>query len=117
MSDLAPIPEEDLVWDSYYRLYYDDEDDDFQNSVYTSPRTMAEGGDFPDQTNEKPPLLSKTGDGDTAGDNTNPWDDMSQWQYGEDGKLEKIPTRDTDSTQPLNQAPLPPQLVVENKYH
>ena len=102
MSDLATIPEEDLVWDSYYRLYYDDEDDDFQNSVYTSPRTMEEGGgggDFSDQTNEKTPLTPTTEDGDTAGDNTNVWDvDMSQYQYGKDGTVEIIPTRDSDST-------------------
>ena len=102
MSSLATIPEEDLVWDYYYRLYYDDEDDDFENSIYTSPRTMAEGGvDITETTNEKTPLITGDDDDDTAGDNTNPYDDMSQWQYGADGRLERIPSRDTDSTQPF----------------
>ena len=61
---------------------------------------MAEGGFDPtDTTNDKAPLIPNTGDDDD--DNTNPWADMSQWQVGEDGVLEKIPTHDTDSTQPF----------------
>ena len=100
MSGLDPKPEEDPVWDYYYRLYYDD-DDDFQNSVYTPPRTMAEGGIDPtDPTNEKTPLIPNTGDDDND-DNTNPWADTSKWQYGEDGTLERIPTHDTDTKNPF----------------
>ena len=52
MSVLDPIPEEDPVWDYYYRLYYDD-DDDFQNSVYTPPRM----DDYdPDRENKTPDI-------------------------------------------------------------
>ena len=53
MSGLDSIPEEDPVWDYYYRLYYDDEDEDFQNSVYTPPR-MADYD--PTTENENPAL-------------------------------------------------------------
>ena len=65
MGNLATIPEEELTWDSYYRIYYDNDDDEFveqenPNTIYTTP--MAEGGYDP--TNEKDPLLPKTGDDD-----------------------------------------------------
>ena len=46
MSILETIPEEDLTWDSYYRIYYDNDDEfvtsENQNTIYTIP--MAEGG-------------------------------------------------------------------------
>ena len=58
MSILETIPEEDLVWDSYYRLYYDD--DDFRNSVYTPP-TMA---DYDPTTENKTPALDIALDND-----------------------------------------------------
>ena len=75
MSGLDPIPEENLAWDYYYRLYYDDEDEfvplENQNYIYTTP--MAEGGyDTMDSTTEKDPLIPGTGDDDddTDWDNT-----------------------------------------------
>ena len=86
MSGLDPIPEENLAWDYYYRLYYDDDEDEFvppenQNYIYTTP--MAEGGcDHMDLTTEKDPLIPGTGDDDTDWDNT----DLNQ------------PPDDTDST-------------------
>ena len=105
MSGLDPIPEENMAWDSYYRLYYEDDDDENDpenNYTYTTPPNMAEGGYDPnDSATEKTPLIPDTGDDDDD-DNTNPWDDLSKWQVGQDGDtLERIPTRDTDSTQPF----------------
>ena len=68
MSGLDPIPEEDPVWDYYYRLYYDDEDDDFQNSVYTPPR-MA---DYDPTTENENPALDIALDNDDDDDDTTP---------------------------------------------
>ena len=57
MGNLETIPEEDLTWDSYYRIYYDNDDEfvppENQNTIYTSP--MAEGGFDITDTNEKTP--------------------------------------------------------------
>ena len=103
MNGFDPIPEENMAWDNYYKLYYEDDDDENDpenNYTYTTLPNMAEGGYDPtDPTNEKTPLIPNTGDDDD--DNTEPWDDTSKWQYGEDGVLERIPTHDTDSTQPF----------------
>ena len=99
MSGLDPIPEENLAWDYYYRLYYDDDEDEFvppenQNYIYTTP--MAEGRYDPmDETTEKTPLIPGDEDDD---DDTNPLDnlDLSQIPVTEE------PTPgDTDSTQPF----------------
>ena len=54
MVNLATIPEEDLTWDSYYRIYYDNDDDEFvppenQNTIYTTPRM-----DYEPPENETP---------------------------------------------------------------
>ena len=68
MSGLDSIPEEDPVWDYYYRLYYDDEDDDFQNSVYTPPR-MA---DYDPTTENENPALDIALDNDDDDDDTTP---------------------------------------------
>ena len=70
MSGLDPIPEEDPVWDYYYRLYYDDEDDDVQNSVYT-PQRMADYD--PTTENENPALdIALDNDDDDDDDDTTP---------------------------------------------
>ena len=97
MSSLDTIPEEDLVWDSYYRLYYDDEDDYFSNSIYTSPRTMEE-------PTETTPLTQHTDDAHNTGDDAGidnqviDWDtDISQVPAPNDYQ----PSGDTDSTQPF----------------
>ena len=92
MSGLDPIPEENLVWDYYYKLFYDDDEfvlPENQNYIYTTP--MAEGGYDPmDATTEKIPLIPDTGDDD---DDTDPWKNID---------LNQIPiTGDTDSTQPF----------------
>ena len=64
MSELEPIPEENMAWDYYYRLYYDDDDSE-NNYIYTTPSIMAEGGYDPtDPTNETTPLIPSTGDDD-----------------------------------------------------
>ena len=68
MSILETIPEEDLGWDSYYRLYYDD--DDFQNSIYTPPR-MA---DYDPTTENKTPALDIALDNVDDDDDTTPPD-------------------------------------------
>ena len=49
MSELDPIPEENMAWDTYYRLYYND---DNENYTYTTPPNMAEGGYDPTKENE-----------------------------------------------------------------
>ena len=63
MSGLDPIPEENLAWDSYYTLYYDDDDVayDFQNYTYTPPR-MAD--DYDRTTENKNPTLDIALDND-----------------------------------------------------
>ena len=67
MSGLEPIPEENMDWDSYYRLYYDNDDSE-NNYTYTTPSNMAEGGYDP---TEKDPLIPSTGDDDDDdGDDT-----------------------------------------------
>ena len=70
MSGLDPIPEDNLAWDSYYTLYYDDNDvdDDFQNSVYTPPR-MA---DYDPTTENENPALDIALDNDDDDDDTTP---------------------------------------------
>ena len=42
MSGLEPIPEENLAWDSYYTLYYDD--DENENYTYTPLMASSVGG-------------------------------------------------------------------------
>ena len=96
MSGLDTIPEEDLVWDYYYRLYYDDEVDDFLNSIYTSPRTMEE------ETTDTTPLLKRKGDdgNDDAGNDNKvmDWDtDISQVPAPNDYQ----PSGDSDRTNPF----------------
>ena len=70
MSAIEPIPEENLAWDSYYTLYYDDDDvdDDFQNSVYKPPR-MA---DYDPTTENENPALDIALDNDDDDDDTTP---------------------------------------------
>ena len=96
MSELEPIPEENMAWDYYYRLYYDDDDDSENNYIYTTPSIMAEGGFDPtDPTTDKTPLIPGTGDDDGEDTGTvNPgmnWDDID---------LGQIPT-DPDRTHPF----------------
>ena len=94
MSGLDPIPEENLAWDYYCRLNYDDDDDEFvppenQNYIYTTP--MAESGYDPmDETTEKTPLIPSddNDDDDTDWNNT----DLSQMPAPDDH----------DSTQPFD---------------
>ena len=78
MSGLEPIPEENMTWDSYYRLYYDDDDSE-NNYTYTTPSNMAEGGYDPNNSaTDKTPLIPSTGDDDddTGTDNTGiNWDE------------------------------------------
>ena len=100
MNDLDPIPEENLVWDYYYKLYYNDDDGfvppENQNYIYTTP--MAEGGyDIMDPTTEKDPLIPDTGDDDD--DDDTDWDntDLNQIPAPDD----PLPD-DTDSTQPFD---------------
>ena len=68
MSALEPIPEEEPDWDYYYRLYYND-DEDFQNSVYTP--TAMEGDYDPDRENENT-ALDRALDNDDDDDDTTP---------------------------------------------
>ena len=60
MSGLDPIPEENLAWDYYYKLYYDDGDEfvppENQNYIYTTP--MAEGGRYDQQLRMRTLLLT-----------------------------------------------------------
>ena len=97
MSDLAPIPEEDLAWDYYYRLYYDD-DDDFQNSIYTSPRM----DDYdPTKKNENSALdraLDNDDDDTTApgtpgtpGATSTPYHPGAAYHPGEEHELSTLP--------------------------
>ena len=71
MSVLETIPEENLAWDYYYRLYYDDEDEfvppQNQNYMYTTP--MAEGGEYPTDTTPLIPGGGGGDDDDNAADN------------------------------------------------
>ena len=95
MSELEPIPEENMAWDYYYRLYYDDDDSE-NNYIYTTPSIMAEGGYDPtDPTTDKTPLIPDTGDDDGEDTGTvNPgidWDEID---------LDKVPI-DPDRTQPF----------------
>ena len=53
MSELEPIPEENMAWDYYYKLYYDD-DDDSENTIYTP--TVMDGDYDPDRDNENTAL-------------------------------------------------------------
>ena len=76
MSGLDPIPEEDLAWDYYYKLYYDDDDEfvspENQNYIYTTP--MAEGGYDPTTENENPflDIALDNDDDDDDDDDTTP---------------------------------------------
>ena len=54
MSGLDPIPEENGAWDSYYRLYYDDDDDFENNYTYTTSPNMADPFDDIDITDTLP---------------------------------------------------------------
>ena len=91
MGNLASIPEEDLAWDYYYRLYYDDEDEfvppENQNYIYTTP--MEEGGEYPTDTTEKTPLMPGGGGGDeddNAADNPIYNADLSQQPIPDEDK-------------------------------
>ena len=98
MGNLETIPEEDLTWDSYYRIYYDNDDEfvppENQNTIYTSP--MAEGGFDITDTNEKTPLLPRDDDDDDAGIDWNTTD-ISQVPAPKDYR----PSGDIDSTNPF----------------
>ena len=61
---------------------------------------MAEGGYDPmDTPTEETPLIPDTGDDD---DDTNPWDNLGQYQVTDEGEVERLPTPSgTDSTQPF----------------
>ena len=105
MSDLATIPEEDLVWDSYYHLYYDDEDEfvppENQNYIYTTP--MAEGGEYPNDATEKTPFIPGGGgddDDDKGVDNPIYTADLSQQPVTEEDKEEW--RRFTSNTDPVD---------------
>ena len=98
MSELEPIPEENMAWDYYYRLYYDDDDSE-NNYIYTTPSIMAEGGYDPtDPTTDKTPLIPDTGDDDGEDTGTvNPgidWDEIDLDQF-------PIDPADPDRTQPF----------------
>ena len=92
MSELEPIPEENMAWDYYYRLYYDDDDSE-NNYIYTTPSIMAEGGFDP--TNETTPLIPDTGNDD--GEDTGTVNPGMNW---DDTDLGQIPT-DPDRTHPF----------------
>ena len=95
MSELEPIPEENMAWDYYYRLYYDDDDSE-NNYIYTTPSIMAEGGYDPtDPTNETNPLIPRTGDDD--GEDTGTVNPGMNW---DDTDLGQIPI-DPDRTHPF----------------
>ena len=106
MSILETIPEEDLAWDSYYRLYYDDEDEfvppENQNYIYTTP--MAEGGEYPTDTTEKTPLMPGGGGGDEDDDNSadNPI-------YNTDLSKQTIPDEDKEDWQRFTSSITGPQ--------
>ena len=87
MSGLDPIPEENMDWDAYYRLYYDDDDSE-NKYTYTTP--MAEGGYDPTETtDDRTPLIP--GDDDDDGE----WRDADLSQY-------PIPDEDDDTTNPFD---------------
>ena len=85
-------------WDSYYRLYYDD---DFQNTIYTSPRTMEE----PTETTPLTQHTDDDDDADTGNDNqvTN-WDEIDLTQMAPDGTpIGEQPPDGTDRTNPFEE--------------
>ena len=99
MSELEPIPEENMAWDYYYRLYYDDDDSE-NNYIYTTPSIMAEGGYDPtDPTTDETPLIPDKKGGDDGEDTgtVNPgmnWDDTDLGQV-------PIDPEDPDRTHPF----------------
>ena len=98
MSELEPIPEENMAWDYYYRLYYDDDDSE-NNYIYTTPSIMAEGGYDPtDPTTDETPLMPKTGDDD--GEDTGTVNPGIDWDNIDLGKI-PIDPADPDRTQPF----------------
>ena len=68
MSGFDPIPEDNLAWDSYYTLYYDD-DAENENYTYTPPR-MAD--DYDPTTENENPALDIALDNDDDDDDTTP---------------------------------------------
>ena len=97
MSELDPIPEENMAWDSYYRLYYDD---DSENYAYTN---MASGGYEPIPDTEPDEDRGRDNAGaDNGDDDEDSWNfDLSKYEYDKDGNLKRGSPRDPDSTHPF----------------
>ena len=97
MSGLDPIPEENMDWDSYYRLYYDD--DDFENSVYTP--TAMDGDYDPDRENENTVLdqaLDSDDDDTTPGTPAaalTPYQPGAAYHPGEEHEMTNLPQEQT----------------------
>ena len=103
MSGLDPIPEEDLAWDYYYKLYYDDDEEfvppENQNYIYTTP--MAEGGYDPTTENENPALdiaidnddddTTPPGSPGTPGATSTPYQPGAAYHPGEDHEMTTLP--------------------------
>ena len=97
MSGLDPIPKENMAWDSYYRLYYDD--DDFENSVYTP--TAIDGDYDPDRENENTVLdqaLDSDDDDTTPGTPaaaSTPYQPGAAYHPGEEHEMTNLPQEQT----------------------
>ena len=96
LSDLEPIPEENLAWDSYYTLYYDDDYDENENYTYTPPR-MA---DYDPTTENENPALDIAIDNDdddttpppgTPGATSTPYQPGAAYHPGEEHEMTTLP--------------------------
>ena len=97
MSELEPIPEENMAWDYYYKLYYDD--DDSENTIYT-PSVM--DGDYdPDRDNENIDLdiaLDSDDDDTTPGTPaaaSTPYQPGAAYHPGEEHEMTNLPQEQT----------------------